>query len=1753
MSVQSDESPFDKFSFEAQQALTDSYNIMVKNNHPQLDVEHILIAILLQPDSLILPILKDGVIDIELLKKTLQTRLSAMPKLAENLQFPTQDFYITPRLQQLFVAADRNRAQLQDNLISSKHMLLAMLENYKDDLIPLFYKAGMTSSNLQNILHVLKKSEPEPSANSATYQKPEDEEQPWQTIAPDLLQLIAVVTSMPDLASLQKIIETNPQLLTDEADAALRKLIRMYQSQNQTASLQQMLFFQALFRVYKELSFSLADEPKPANPHDSSSVIASEKDEVTEEQIRPLKASSEASSFQDNSEDIFAQTNRLFNKKILPETELKERNDVLEQLINLPSLEEQKAFATDFNVAWYLTSEVVQDLVREAYLAQSPEYVKFLEDSAIVISQILERPLLLLLTENLGVTFATSRILDLVAEQITNHFDFTTVLGVFFRSDLLEYLVSKPKVAWYLTIDETLSHYWAVDMLHKAITDLRVENKLFDLGEKGDNKYKRDVWISEYVIEKAIIEPQITEQRYYEFFHDLWYAHISERLEESEFSKFLSGPSQSEKQILARHNQLLDDNLAGVFSAILATSNLRGEVARFCALTANDFINWHGDNRFYSLKTAIHIYNLLIQICIDKNDPLSEIAGIQVSLADAFLKYIPYQKNFDELLEKAQFQVEEAIKAYEKLLLALQEAAIEGAISSKDEYFEIKSSYSDALNILGNVYYRRLERSGSEADYTKAINLYNQAIEALSDQPQSKTDEVAHIEALIAATFEVYYRGQKNEEDINISIDISKTAIQSFSGQEDKEAHVVYLTNRANALFSRYDFSRKAADLELAITYYEQSINTLEQIQMSGEGVQSIYNQSLYIYAATLSKLYKMHKIAGNDHEARLAYDKAMELYVRSIELLEKEHSVEHLLQAKINKAALITEYCDWEKDYTNIEEAINIYYSLLKENPAETQKIYIANNLSIALRVRIETTERSFRNAHDQYNELKKQYEGASNDNNFPLRIRLQAKDKAVNNLQTELLEQIKEAVALTKDGLKKAQIAKNKRVEHYQLNNLGTLSFFRYKATEEKKDWIESQNYYFNAIKLAKNMHDLESAAEYYINLGNLYREITQIELRRSVLENFFDNPEFNKTIKKYIYKCLGAVSKALKLKNRRRLELVSFEERNKQQVFNARYSRGLIEGIVEQGSYDVAYRLVSNFKARALLEQIKRRDILGQSLLKPAFPQKDVDEEVNSLSERYGRLVKQILETEVKAAEDTAQAERLPDLYIALERLTQGEIKKYDPSFAILSSNQPIRFWHISEQLDPETALIEHFIQDDQVLSFILHSGQSRSTLSSQDVLISGALDAQELEELAAKWLAIQDRPKPLLVSHLENFYQERQAQEHEILLTIYQKLYEPIVERLHELNSQKGLDIQKLVIVPHWRLHLFPLHALPIEENLYLSDKYQVSYVPSSALWLSQKQRKYAPLEPANFKMLALATDPTKSLLYHKTEVASLTQVLPSANIKLYYDEDGTSANFKKEAGQSHVIHLATHGIVNHKTASSGEFVKAALILALPQTTASQPDRPSRVKDDPIAELEFSQAEGYSATRSIAEISHRNCDLLRLEEIADECILPNTRLVYLNACVSGRHEVKLNDEFEGLPFAFFYAGARQIVATLWRIDDLSGLLFSQYFYKLWFHTNQAGASVLQQAARWLRNLTCAELCAETSNNPLSQQNLGEWLDAYNRIYGDASSEQTWFGKINKAKTAFSRRPPTERPFNHYRYWAAFVLIGDSSSFS
>jgi ATP-dependent Clp protease ATP-binding subunit ClpB len=111
----------------SQEALHDAQTIALRFGHTEVDGEHLLLALLDQPDGLVPRLLAASDVDPDKLRGELEAELSRRPRVSGPGAAPGQVF-VTQRLSRLFDAAEREAKRLKDEYVSVEHLVIAFVE-----------------------------------------------------------------------------------------------------------------------------------------------------------------------------------------------------------------------------------------------------------------------------------------------------------------------------------------------------------------------------------------------------------------------------------------------------------------------------------------------------------------------------------------------------------------------------------------------------------------------------------------------------------------------------------------------------------------------------------------------------------------------------------------------------------------------------------------------------------------------------------------------------------------------------------------------------------------------------------------------------------------------------------------------------------------------------------------------------------------------------------------------------------------------------------------------------------------------------------------------------------------------------------------------------------------------------------------------------------------------------------------------------------------------------------------------------------------------------------------------------------------------------------------------------------------------------------------------------------------------------------------------------------------------------------------
>jgi ATP-dependent Clp protease ATP-binding subunit ClpC len=146
---------FDRFTERAQEAAQRAAEIIQRYGHNQIDTEHILLALIEQPQGVITQILELLKIDSNALTERLDYILRTSPK-ANIFGGGAGQIFITPRVKRIIDLANEEANRLKDEYISTEHIFLAILNERSTPAARLLEGAGVTRERVYDTVQQIR-------------------------------------------------------------------------------------------------------------------------------------------------------------------------------------------------------------------------------------------------------------------------------------------------------------------------------------------------------------------------------------------------------------------------------------------------------------------------------------------------------------------------------------------------------------------------------------------------------------------------------------------------------------------------------------------------------------------------------------------------------------------------------------------------------------------------------------------------------------------------------------------------------------------------------------------------------------------------------------------------------------------------------------------------------------------------------------------------------------------------------------------------------------------------------------------------------------------------------------------------------------------------------------------------------------------------------------------------------------------------------------------------------------------------------------------------------------------------------------------------------------------------------------------------------------------------------------------------------------------------------------------------------------
>lgn len=408
------------------------------------------------------------------------------------------------------------------------------------------------------------------------------------------------------------------------------------------------------------------------------------------------------------------------------------------------------------------------------------------------------------------------------------------------------------------------------------------------------------------------------------------------------------------------------------------------------------------------------------------------------------------------------------------------------------------------------------------------------------------------------------------------------------------------------------------------------------------------------------------------------------------------------------------------------------------------------------------------------------------------------------------------------------------------------------------------------------------------------------------------------------------------------------------------------GLEQPEAARQSFLSAIQAVEKERAQSLNAEEMRQSFLGGRLMP------------------YHALIQLLvdLRTPAATAEALEIAQRLNGR-VLLDKLTGAAANPPLPAAVSLSPSE------ISGLIDDQTAVLNFAVTSKSTYLFtVTKDATGTPSLSVQTIAVTQT-------ELAEKVNRVRQR-----LANLDAGFRAPAAE-------MFQLLVAPAAA---QLSARK-----KLILIPDGPLWELPFQALIAADGRYLIQQHAVSYAPSlPALRELTKSGNSPSLKTAARLLLAFGNGETGqpgrtdtktnagsssglmsqgALPEAERQAKTLGQLYGPTRSKIYTGNDASEDRFLAEAGQYHILHLASHGLLNNSN---------PLYSGLKLT-------PGGDKSDGLLEAH---------------------ELMKLKL--------NAELVVLSACETARGRISNGEGMIGLSWAMMLAGSRATVVSQWKVE-------------------------------------------------------------------------------------------------------------------
>lgn len=1020
---------------------------------------------------------------------------------------------------------------------------------------------------------------------------------------------------------------------------------------------------------------------------------------------------------------------------------------------------------------------------------------------------------------------------------------------------------------------------------------------------------------------------------------------------------------------------------------------------------------------------------------------------------------------------------------------------------------------------LGFAYLKRIEGNESE-NIENAIISFQNALTAC--EPNNYNNNWGIIYNNLGKAYQERVKGNR-QENLNQAINYYQQVLEYCQPEESKES-LGLVNNNLGVIYLDELENDPVNNIEKAIYYFKQAIKIFPK---------EINALQWSIFYQNLGRAY-IERIKGNEAEN---IDLAIEAFQVTLSVINKYNYTFDWIRIQHHLALAYKDRINGDP-VENIELAINYCQNILEEITKDDDDDYWAEIINLlgllySKRIKGEDSE-NMEKAIDYYNQSLTVYTPHNAPEDWA-GINFNLGDVYQDRIEGDETENIKKAIEYYHTALTYFTTENNPDLWANIHNSLGS-AYEQLIIENEQENLQKAINYCHQALQIYTMENYPKDWARVQNNLGLICYAHDQL----TEAFNYFKNALTIYSLNTFPFECrrigrnLGNVAFELELWQEaidaytlaiQGSNIVYASVKNeefRQTLFNSdrEIYDSLIQACIQTNQINLALEYIEASRSRRLVELFSSNDFTVTN-------NDNISTEMLMYIEQFEALQKDIDQERLK----TNQVNSNQDLVIN----TRAILENLNENIEFLEK-QKQKLWQQIRELDPvlageikttevNLATIQSLIdfQNTAILSFYLTEENSYIFVIKKDEIALHSLDINDLQTLINEnWLQ----------PYLESCNLTKSKQERQDLKLQWRNNMESFLTQLSQslaidqLINNHLLGIEELIIIPHLYLHQIPFSALPISplacgrgaggEGKYLGDKFLIRYIPSCQILEFCYNR---PLIENNL-VYGIVEDATEDLSFTNFECDQIANLYQIPNhLRLKGKQEATVNNYRQLLQKKKVnVLLSSH----HASSRLDNPLESKLILADGEITLGQ----------------------------LMTSAWRSPDLCD---------------VFLSCCETGLTVTEITDDPLTLSTGFLCAGARNVVSTLWSVDDLATALFS-IFYHQYRLENTCRVVALQLAQKELRNLTGERLInlyqtqlletldlkfkqAETLRKETKQKRDQEVKNSANYQQLDEEYKQYYqtANNIRNAKKNFNYFCQQNQPFSHPYYWAGFICSG------